>query len=538
MMSEYSWEALSAEAFEQLCAVLISRIHPEVRRVEASGLERGFDFLIPTATGSILYQCKSYYGSLTSSRRRQIEQVLTRAEVLEPKQFNLVVPLDPANSDARWFAKVTSAFDFECRILGRVWLDAQLDALPDVRNYYLRGARDELAPTLQELLREQGMAGRRSNIDREQVVRLAQRLSSIDPQYAFAASIDVSGAPSLSIWPKYPGAEYDRPLNVRKNSSQRLARGNSPSAEEIEDTGRGRLQSYVKEVRSHLPEPLIEMLWGSDESQSTKSFVRVLKESGLTAAQLPLIVESREVEERIATALLWDVTHSFSVKIIADLDSQTVKCTFKYALPEPAIPAQIIPALKLLMECRPPNSVSVIIDGSEVGPPMKLEEPLGPEQTGYEAVVQDLGEIQQLSGVYFFLPANLTARELDEIKTARRLLNGEEVSKDWSELKMTTTVGALASLNSTLERGPGTLAVDAELTLTIDGEHIPLGMTRRIMPSFVIAEWPELEDDLAPETPVDIVLVPGPDRSATTVLLPDGMSDAEDGKVRFKKDVV
>ncbi|MET7831722.1 hypothetical protein ABZS44_02700 [Micromonospora sediminicola] len=529
-MSEYQWEALDPEKYEDLCMVLISRMYPDVRRVEGSGGDGGFDVMVPAAAGPVLYKIRPLARRLTPSIRRSIADALDRASAFEPSSWNLIATLDPTSADLRWFDSISKYRPFQCHWLGRSWLDSQLAKYPDIRNYYLGNAASDVAPLLRKIIREQSAAAAGMKISTEDLRDLASRLNQLDPQYSYGLASESSGPLAVTMWPKYVGAEHDRTpefndrLPRSSHGSEKLYTGRY-------DTENLRHAAYLGTAFEDAPS---EVVGGEDVGniETLGAKLRILSDSGRALAQLPLKVESQGIDNSSATAVLRDVTGAVTLTVKVDRKNRTGHINLEHKSPANEIPGVVLPGLHFINKYRPPNFISLTIGAVDIGPPVAISEPFTDDLGDFIAVVEAMEDVQRASGVYFTLPRHLSDDEAREIFTARKLLRGEEVRSHWSKMKITSTAGALPSLRSSLERGPGTLAVDAELTLNLAGQMIPLGMTRRVMPTFVVAEWPILDEGIDPGAPVDIVLEPGPDRTATTVLLSDG--SGEKGLVRFR----
>ncbi len=48
------WESLSRETYEDMVAVLISRLHPDAQRIDGSGGDGGRDVQIPADDGLVI----------------------------------------------------------------------------------------------------------------------------------------------------------------------------------------------------------------------------------------------------------------------------------------------------------------------------------------------------------------------------------------------------------------------------------------------------------------------------------------------------
>ena len=198
-----------------MVSVLIGRLHPESQRIDGSGGDGGRDVQVPTGNGLVIFELKSFTGRMHASRRRQVEASLVRASQHEPAAWRLVVPIDPTPGELEWFEGLSAGYGFECRWLGRCWLDGEMAHKPEIARYYAHGQRYELQELL-DLLRSVGAEP--PPIDDGIVRTAAERASSIvdtlntlDPHYVFALSLQPGGRVNVSVMPRYPGAERDRP---------------------------------------------------------------------------------------------------------------------------------------------------------------------------------------------------------------------------------------------------------------------------------------------------------------------------------------
>ncbi|MEU1757074.1 hypothetical protein ABZ436_31110 [Micromonospora matsumotoense] len=533
MANAVRWEDLSPDTFEDLCAVLVNRIHPEARRIDGSGGDSGRDVLIPTARGPIIYEMKSFTGRLTPSRRKQIAASLSRASRHDPSSWRLVVPIDPTPAEERWFDALADKQSFECRWHGRTWLDSEISARPDIARYYLHGAHDDVVEILKELSRESGALSRGVPDAVDRMKALSNRLNHLDPHYSFGISIDKDGNAAITVWPKYVGAERDHPIRIdglfqfpENEKGKALARAfrdtldyGVPTTIPVE---------LIKHLSFSLPGGLQNSFGNGDlrlssvETETPPHFslqVRVIDENGRTRAQLPLRAETTNKGIKGGDAAVADSVGAIQGKIRVDVQNQSVKLDFKFRKPDGALPGAILPALQFLDQCRPPNSMVLLVDDKEAAPPTPIDSAAHEDVRPFLSLVKALDEIQRASGVYFALPEALSEDEVGDIRTARRLLSGDEVRGKWSSVTMSSTAGVLPSLRSTIARGSNQLMVEAELTLEIAGQKIPLGQTRRVFPNAVVAEWPEVAEDVDPDMPVEITFHPGSDNSATTVLI-------------------
>ena len=152
---DWSDPRISPTVYEDMVAVLISRLHPEAQRIDGSGGDGGRDVQLPLPTGLEIFELKSFTGRMTAPRRRQVERSLKKAAEHNPTAWHLVVPIKPSPSEIKWFEKATEDYPFACDWLGLDWLDGHIANHAELPRYYIEGSSDEIVRVLVELNREQ-----------------------------------------------------------------------------------------------------------------------------------------------------------------------------------------------------------------------------------------------------------------------------------------------------------------------------------------------------------------------------------------------
>ncbi|MEV6797655.1 hypothetical protein AB0M91_04825 [Micromonospora rifamycinica] len=478
---------------------------------------------------------KSFTGRVTAPRRRQIERSLERAARHAPLEWRLVVPIDPTPAEERWFNTLGGKYQFECSWYGRTWLDNNLARHADIYRYYTQGAHGEAIELLRELSRESAAMARGVPDAVDRMKALSNRLNHLDPHYSFGISIDKEGTAAVTVWPKYVGAERDQPLKIDglfQFPNNIEGRASAKAFQEALDYGAPAVvhAENIKHLAFSLPAGLGDTFNSGEihlgppvglDLPEYRLQLRVIDENGRTKAQLPLHGKTTNIGKRGADATFTDVTGSVQGRIRADAKDLTLKTKFRFELPEDTLPGTILPALHFIEQCKPPNSMVLLIEDREAAPPIKIESPAYKDVGQLLTLVRALDEVQRATGVFFPLPVELTDDEVLDIQLAQKLLTGEVVSDTWSSMTLNSTAGALPSLKASVNRGPNQIMVEAELSLNIAGQTIPLGQTRRVLPNAIVAEWPEIDEAADPDTPVEIEFRPGIDNSATIVLLND-----------------
>ena len=226
------WNELEPTGYEDMVSVLLSRLHPNARRIDGKGGDGGRDVqLVSGEDGEVLtaFELKSFTGRVERVQRRQVERSLKRAAVLQPPQWTLVVPIDPTPGEEEWFRQLGEKYRVPTDWLGKTWLDEKMSAFPDIRRYFLEGARDEVYRLLKEIREEQA----RITDVHDAVVRvrsLREHLNEIDPHYRYEMSTGPTASTSwpsnvvlsvslgdvrIDVYPKYLAAVADRPITVK-----------------------------------------------------------------------------------------------------------------------------------------------------------------------------------------------------------------------------------------------------------------------------------------------------------------------------------
>lgn len=223
------WDDFEPQGYEDMVSVLLSRLHPGAQRIDGKGGDGGRDVqIVHRQTDQITdaFELKSFTGRMTISRRRQVARSLQRAAALEPREWTLVVPIDPTPAEECWFRELGKEYSFPTRWAGKTWLDEKMSASPDIGRFFVEGASDEVVRLLRELREEQAVVTDVYNtVGRLRTLR--ERLNEIDPYYRYELSTGETaradwpadvvlsvdfGDVRVDLYPKYSGASRDRPI--------------------------------------------------------------------------------------------------------------------------------------------------------------------------------------------------------------------------------------------------------------------------------------------------------------------------------------
>ena len=153
------WDQLEPQKCEDMVSVLLSRLHPNSERIDGKGGDGGRDVqIVHAGAGPVIeaFELKSFTGRINSGRRTQVKRSLDRAAALGPARWTLVVPIDPTPREWEWFLQQGTSYSFPLEWRGKTWLDEKMAAHPDIRRYFVEGAKDEVYRLLLELKEEKG----------------------------------------------------------------------------------------------------------------------------------------------------------------------------------------------------------------------------------------------------------------------------------------------------------------------------------------------------------------------------------------------
>ncbi|WP_027346379.1 hypothetical protein [Hamadaea tsunoensis] len=526
---------LSAGLYEDMIAVLISRIHPSARRVDGSGGDGGRDVQVTLASGLEIFELKSFTGRVDGGRRTQVRNSLRRAAQHLPAGWQLVVPIDPTPAEEAWFARLTQSYTFPCEWLGKTWLDDKMAAHQDIPRYFLEGSKDEVVELLRELNREQ--AGLASGVpdltDRLRVLR--DRLNELDPYYTFAFSVDHAGASTITMLPRYNGAEEDRPVTVGGSFTFPETEEGRRAREALRatmDYGRPSTipSQYVKELHIDAPAGFGgsfdggQLTFGpttNSDASNLHGQLRIVDPTGRPLAQLPLFGKERSAGLRGGEVSFISIGGAIQVVLRLDAVTTRMNVHYKYVHPERALPAAILAAVRFLAEAHVGRQLETYFMDRLVGPPIELTNQSDQQFAKYANLVADLDEIQRISGIYFSVPEQFSERELHEIRQAHRLLSGNSIATQWEELSITMTAEGVRSFQDQRQLNAefANMVTQTDLTITLNGAQLPVGRKQRLYATARLKDIPDIGPDTPPDTEYVLTFVPGADPGLTISLV-------------------
>lgn len=530
---DWSDSRIGPTVYEDMVAVLISRLHTEAQRIDGSGGDGGRDVQLPISSGLEIFELKSFTGRMTRTRRLQVEKSLKKAAGHSPSAWHLVVPINHNPVEIKWFEEVTRNYSFPCDWLDRDWLDGHMSNHPELRRYYIEGSNDEIVAALIELNKEQAYLAGGLPDAVERISALTSRLNELDPHYMFAFSASPVDGIRITVLPRYPGAERDRPIRIHALFNFPDTAAGQAAATALEDTvsygTSGKVpQEFVSNVK-------IEGIGGIENAFASGTFsfgaaevlpnarmpemvLRLVNEHGIAITQLPLKIVGGNKGIQGFDLALTDYAGTVDVTMRFHMPTRRFTLNYKFSVPETILPGALLPGLQFLHGIESGLYLIVLANGEPQGPPVSDPQSHPDGLVGYMRLVTDLDEIQRKSGIYFPMPRSLSHTEQESILAAKQLLSGEVISCEWTSSRMTMPAKSLMGLKE-LASSERPLWGRFPYHLSLGGQDYPLGHVLRTQATAKIKDWPDLPVDIDPDSDVEVTFLPGSDKSMTMKLL-------------------
>jgi len=425
-----------------------------------------------------LFELKSHTGRVGKSQRAQIRQSLERASDLKPDRWTLVIPIDRTPGESKWFGNLQNSYPFPLVWRGRTWLDGQMASFPEIARYFIYSGADEAVEILRELRRDEAEFAEGVHHVVNRVEGWVRKLGELDPFWDFHVGRTQDGHYSITPVPKYVGAERDRPIRITMTGSFPNTAEGRQAREALEaaiNYGRAATLSekFVKAVRlvegpkamAALGKGLVVISPAEAPAFRADLTISVHDPDGRILAALPLMFTERTMGAIGAELTGTDSFGILKIRLRGNLQTRELTSEFKTSLPSNALPAQVLPVLRLLSMMQPPNEVRLLQSGKTITTATDVSLKGGPTAP-FISLVEALGRIQQLSGVYLPIPEKLTDDDLESIHVADTLFRGEVVQSKWTESRLTLTVTQPAPLAELIVFMSGPHAVTRAVTAT------------------------------------------------------------------------
>lgn len=523
-MAVVVWEQLSRETYEKMVSVLLSRLNPQAVRIDGAGGDEGRDVQIRVGDRLDLFQLKSHTGRVGKSQRAQIIQSLKRAARLKPNTWTLVIPIDRTPAEDRWFSALSNSYSFPLAWHGRTWLDGQISSFPEIVRYFVYSGADEAVEILKELRRDEAEFSEGVQHVVNRVEGWVKKLGELDPFWHFQVTRSADGHYSITPVPKYLGAERDRPIRISMTGQF----PNSPEGRKAREAlatainyGRPTIlaEEFVTDV--HLVEgpgaigelsrgPVVIAPSATPAFKATLT-ISVVDPDQRTLAAVPLMMTERTTGLIGSELTGTDSFGILKIRLRGNVQTRELSSDFAVSIPSNALPAQVLPVLRLLLVMKPPNKVHLLEGGKSITSATNVSMKGGPT-AAFISLIEGLARVQQESGVYFPIPENFTKDDLESIETADTLFRGDVVHSNWTESRLSITViqpDPLAEL--IVANDPSAFKfVTRDFAVDIGSHTVPVGEVEISLASARLANHDELEAllPLQPGLTLEAVLTP------------------------------
>ena len=533
------WDDLEPQKCEDMVSVLLSRLHPDSQRIDGKGGDGGRDVQIVGGVDDAMeeaFQLKSFTGRMDSSRRKQVASSLKRAAELKPDQWTLIVPIDPTPSEDKWFRQLGSRYPFPTRWLGKTWLDEKMSAFPDIRRYFLEGAKDEVYRLLWEIREEQAIiTDVQDAVVRVQTLR--ERLNEIDPYYRYELSTGpnaAEGRPTnvvfsailgdmrVDVYPKYAGATKDRPVTI----STKLIVG--PGSKVVQDALDYGLEidipsEMIANIKLDAPSGLGGSFTGGylhlSPNNPTLSeplpLTLTVMDGNKPLASVPVEITERTGGLRGLILTGSDSTGWLQIRLKVDMEAKKLEAKF-WLNPKSAIPAHLVPLFRWIRLFQLPNRLVLRWpNGSETGSAVGIAFPLH-ESIGQ--VIEALAYLQERSRQYWKMHPSSLEEDGQDILKAAALLKGETINLTWKPFNLTLDElgpGLQEFLNGHSQQ----VIIEHETSLKLEEAIIPLGRIRTYFGSTRLANPTAVKQALASGLPATVQLAPGESNKAQQMVV-------------------
>ena len=533
------WEDLGRQKFEDMVSVLLSRLHLDSQRIDGKGGDGGRDVQIVHAGDDLIadaFELKSFTGRMGPGQRKQVKNSLDRAAGLGPARWTLVVPIDPTPRELDWFHRMGENYGFPREWRGKTWLDEKMALFPDIRRYYVEGAKDEVYRLLLELREEQA----RVTDVHDAMGRLRtlyERLNEIDPHYIYGLAI---GNEAANIWPsdvvfsvrrgdvrvdayaKYRGAVEDRPVFIRV-----MVTVSPEDLPVLEPLGYGLETTIphrmISSITIDLPSGLGGNFSGGEfnivpaDTELDDPIIlslRLMAEDRVVASY-PVQLKEQTSGPRGSVFTGTDSTGWLTMRLTVNVVDEDVEAEFR-VIPQSGMPNALVSLFQWLDAFQPARYLNIRWpEGFEVH--SEISRPLWTEGSPVR-FVEALAYLQKHAGVYSDFPLSLSEEHAQEIVTIAALMRGETIDLTWRALNL--NLGQLGQeVKELADGGAQAVLIYEDISVELEGVKIPIGRVRTYIPSARLADPESVKRDSASGLVPTLRLIPGHSDKAQKVLV-------------------
>jgi hypothetical protein len=533
-----NWSAYPGELLETAMAVLLLQERPtSFHRVPSQG-DGGVDVGEPMDNGDRyrVFQIKRFHDRLTPKQKGQIQHSLD-VVIEDPRldkpigEWLLVLPLNLTDTEEQWFKDITNEAPFPCDWRGKNFWDSEAAKYSYVIDYFFRDGKERLlerVKTLTTLLQDPEVPPRPGDVA-EALRRLHEELNKVDPyfRYEFHVTGNVPadhsvepgfvmrttkgfegvGFVTVDVFARFPQALQDRPVG---GSFTVVVRDPTIGVDLTDD-----LKAWVKYGR-RLDVPAGALM---DLQVDAPGGLGVAGVSGGAATIGPLLLPDPPADK-----ILLDVVDtggspiaSVSINITSVsmgaqghgfefLGTESEKAfDFQLRMDRPedgsalfnanwgirqrelaGLPAaSVLPAVHFITQACAPNRLRMTLKKGPA-PVASAECELDPARLDFDelslVVAEQLAALQPHTPVPVLVPTVVSASELEEVRLALRLVEGETVDLGAAKIELVIPRDQLSIIQGTVDTGRPFASI-TPLTLELQGQRLPLGTSRALMTS-------------------------------------------------------
>jgi hypothetical protein len=518
-----------------MVAVLLSILHPTSERIDGAGGDGGRDVQLRGVSALDFFEMKSQHNRVGDKERAQIKASLDRAALGKPDSWTLIIPIDHTPGELDWFNSLKPSYPFPLGWWGRTWLDKQMALHPQVPRYFLYSGADEATELLLQLRRDE----KEFALGVEHVVSRVEgwiaKLQEVDPFWEFRLSRSETGGYTLTPVPRYRNAERDRPIQIHLEAHFPTTPAGEAGLKALEmaiDFGRPAtiVGEHVYAVTVEGPPPVageyrgpIQLSSAPDSTFRSDVTLIAYASDGRVLSSLPMVFSERTVGVNGVEVTGSDRSGALRMRMrlrhgVLESDSD-----FSFKTPDGALPGDIAGTVRFLCHLRAGTRVGYRLQGSD----KDAAGSLGLEMTQlvpdwYADFLDRLAHIQVVTHRYFPIPDTVTPSDVINAAEAAALLDGQEVTAEWSNLRAKLVVQKSEAFTLSLGDLPASFKLTIPHVLRICDIDLDVGPVELTLCSALIRNRTELraQAPFAAGATVSAVLDPGDSDEAVLRRLP------------------
>jgi hypothetical protein len=512
--------------YEDMVACLLNHLNRETRRIDGSGGDGGRDVQFELPAGLHIFELKSFNGRMGKGQRRQVVKSLAKAAKFKPVRWELIVPIDPTESELKWFKDLGTNYSFPIEWRGKTWLDTHFAERLFIWRYFCEGAKAEVLDLLREMHKEEaGLANGMPDVI-ERAKALASRANELDPFFVFKLELDGSST-KISVIPRYEGALEDRPITTqiqfRFDTNTPEGKAKFDEFKLANDFGLpieiG--SEFITKAEVDAPAGLggaitpSHISLGPGHNPSARpidvEFLAV-SEAGEIVESLTVTMSPENVGKKGVILGGRDRSGLFHAQLI--LATEHVPNNTNLQLdPGPFVPHELLEAVRLFAALHAPNKMAL-----RTASGMLSAEPIEcPEQPPVDPIlaefVANLAMIQGATGIVREVEGHFGPRDFSNASAGAALARGEEAQMAWTSLTLRWSESPKGDQRRSLTKQPLYFRAEYEgpAIVPICGTDYPIGRRRSIeLVGHLDPKVTELLRDEDAEV-TEVVLHPEPD---------------------------